>query len=304
MEAPPSPSIMPTIEKNVILAPFTTYKIGGPADLFAKAESTQELIDLVKMAKAKKWPFFILGLGANVLVGDKGFRGLVILNRAQKATFRSDLLTAESGAKISQLLESAKERGLSGLEHFAGIPSTVGGALRQNLHFLSPDRTGTIFIESILKSAKILDEKDKVEMVDKSFFKFGYDDSILHHRQIVLLEATFKLTFKPKAEIEKQIEANLAWRRAKQPQLEEFPSCGSVFKKIEGVGAGRLVDKVGLKGRRIGDAQISKKHANYIVNLGNAKASDVLALINLAQKEVSEKLGYLLLPEVGLVGEF
>src|SRR5690606_10150596 len=128
--------------------------------------------------------------------------------------------------------------------------------------------------------------------------------SILHHQEIIALEATFNLTPKSKLQILDQVEQNLTWRRERQPQLEDFPSCGSVFKKIEGVGAGRLIDKVGLKGKQIGGARISEKHASFIVNTGNATAADVMALAKLAQDKVKSELGYELEMEIGLVGEF
>ena len=171
------------------------------------------------------------------------------------------------------------------------------------MHFLNPERTDTFFIESILVEATILDEENNIKKVEKDFFEFGYDDSILHHQEIIVLDATFQLSEKPKEKIQKQIDANLLWRTQKQPQLWEYPSCGSVFKKIEGAGAGRLIEQAGLKGSQIGGAKISEKHANYIMNTGNAKAADVLNLIDLVKKEVKEKLGYQMETEISLIGE-
>lgn len=295
---------IPHLQTGVPLAAHTTYRIGGPADYFVRVVSVGELIEAIKVAREVKIPYFILGLGANILVTDKGFRGLVISNRANKFEFlEGNRLRAESGAVVSELIKVTRDKELSGLEHYVGIPSTVGGAVWQNLHFLAPDRESTLYIEQNIISATILDEQMNVQTVGREFFQFGYDDSILHHREIIVLDVTFQLAPQPKDQIQRQIDANMEWRVAKQPQLWEYPSCGSVFKKIEGVGAGRLVDQAGLKGKRIGGAEISTKHANYIVNLGNAKASDVLALIDLAIKEVKEKTGYTLEPEIRLVGE-
>lgn len=291
------------LQKNVILAPFTTYKIGGPADFYVEVNTEAELINAIKEARNNNVPYFILGTGANILIKDNGFRGLVIRNLYNDYKFNGDKLWAAGGTVIADLINECKKSGLSGIEHFVGIPSSVGGAIWQNLHFLSPDRTGTTFIAEALESAMVLDENLEKKTVDKEFFKFGYDDSILHHKNIILLDATFKLQRKSPDEIEKQMAENMAWRIAKQPQLSEFPSCGSVFKKIEGVGAGRLIDQAGLKGKIIGGAQISEKHANYIVNLGSAKAEDVLALIDLVKKEVKQKTGYELEPEIRIVGE-
>ncbi|SRR5260221_2090900 len=331
------------IQKDIVLAPYTTFHIGGPADYFVVAQSTNEIIEAVQFAKEKGIPFFILGQGANILVGDKGYRGLVIANRANKFQIsnnpslrategsaaiseiassqapRNDdssvLLTAESGATIQDLIAFATEQGLSGFEHFAGIPSSVGGALWQNLHFLNPERTETVFIGNILESAEILPSSSpKVDpsgrfnltqkTVNKEFFHFSYDYSILHDSHDVILTATFRLTKKPKEEIQKIVDANIAWRKEKHPKDAEHKSAGSVFKKIEHHGAGRLIEQVGLKGHKIGGAQISDTHANFIINTGDAKASDVMQLIALIQTKIKDQLGLDMTPEISFVGEF
>ncbi len=292
------------LKENVTLAPYTTYKIGGKADYFFTAYNKDDLVKAINQSKERGIPFFVLGSGANILVGDGGFRGLVIHNMTQNFKFDDNLLITESGALISDLIDLSLEKGLSGLEHFAGIPSTVGGAIRQNLHFLSPDRASTLFIESIVKRGLVLEGVIE-KKVEKDYFEFGYDDSILHHnKDIFVLEICFELESNDPKLIKAQISANLNWRNQKQPQLREFPSCGSVFKNIEGIGAGRLIEKCGLKGKQIGGAVISEKHANYIVNTGNATAKDVRSLINLIQKTVLEETRLKLEPEVGFVGEF
>ncbi|MDO8569935.1 MAG: UDP-N-acetylmuramate dehydrogenase [bacterium] len=292
------------LRENVELAPYTTYKIGGRADYFFTAYNKDDLVKAIYESKENNPPFFLMGSGANILVGDDGFRGLVIHNKAQNFKFDGNLLMTESGALISDLIDASLEKGLSGLEHFAGIPSTVGGAIRQNLHFLSPDRASTVFIESIVKQGLVLEGVIE-KKVGKDYFKFGYDDSILHHnKDVFVLEIVFELENKDKNLIKNQISENLAWRNEKQPQLWEFPSCGSVFKKIEGIGAGRLIDKCGLKGKQIGGAVVSRKHANYIVNTGNATACDVRELIVLIQEKVFKETGYKLEPEIGFIGEF
>lgn len=292
------------IQKNITLAPYTTYQIGGPADFFVVVKTKDQLAQAILYARENNLAYFVLGTGANILFGDKGFRGLVIKNEADSVCIESTRLIAESGATIASLITKSVENGLSGFEHFAGIPSTVGGALWQNLHFLSPDRTETVFIESILDSALILDESDGIRTVNKDFFEFGYDTSILHSKRIVVLEATFALTYKDKVFIQNQINENLRWRSDKQPPLESFPSCGSVFQKIEGVGAGRLIDQVGLKGFQIGGAQVSHKHANFIVNIGGATASDVVEVVDVIKEKVLRETGYQLKTEISFIGEF
>ena len=295
---------MPNLERNKPLAPFTTYKIGGPADLFVEVYTIDELIHAISAAHCNGIPFFLLGCGANILVTDKGFRGLVIRNLANKITFfNGDSVLAESGAVVADLIEKCCDRGLSGFEHFVGIPSTVGGAMWQNLHFLSPDRQQTVFVEEIVQTSRILTEEGQFCTVGAEYFQFDYDKSILQKRKDIVLDVTFQLSPKQKEEIRAVVDANMAWRNARQPQLAEYPSCGSVFKKIKDIGAGRLIEQAGLKGLRIGGAEVSGKHANFIVNTGNATAADVLQLIQYVQEEVKLKLGYTLETEITVVGE-
>ncbi len=297
------------VRRNQPLAPFTTFKIGGPADLFYEATTVNDLVGAVLAARSNDVPYFVLGMGANVLIGDKGFRGLVIRNLTRKIRVyrKSCKVYAESGVLIfPDLIECCLRHGLSGLEHFAGIPSTVGGALRQNLHFLSPppDRERTVYIEEVVHDVELLTEAGVRITVDPGYLEFGYDDSILHRKNDVVLGATFALTPSPQEEIQEVIEANLAWRREHHPPLETQPSAGSVFKKIQGIGAGRLIEACGLKGMRVGDAEISPLHANIIVNRGHATAKDVKALIALVQEVVERDTGYHLEPEIGFIGEF
>ena len=295
---------IPDLQHNISLAPLTTYKIGGPADVFVEVHSKGELVNAVLAARQAGIPAFLLGTGANILVGDKGFRGLVIHNRVNAVTRDGNRVTAGSGATIADLIDLTANAGLSGFEHFAGIPSSVGGAIWQNLHFLAPDRLSTLFIERIVESAEILDIHGNRRTVDREFFAFGYDDSRLHHEEIVVLDVTFVLEPSTEEAIRAQADANLRWRIERQPQVDEFPSCGSVFKKIEGVGAGRLIDAAGLKGYQVGGVQISPKHANFLVNIGQGTASDVLTLVRHAQKAVKRTSGYDLEMEIGLIGEF
>ncbi len=295
------------VRRDIALAPLTTFKIGGPADFFYEAGSADELAAAVASARMYDVPHFVLGLGANILVGDGGFRGLVIQNAAAKHRLESDgRLWTESGAVFRDLILASVRQGWSGLEHYVGIPSTVGGAIWQNLHFLSPapERSRTMFLAEVFESCEILSEEGVRKTVDADYVKFGYDDTVFHHRRDVILAATFKLSRGDSAVMHRVMQENLSWRGAKHPWLEWHPSAGSIFKKIEGVGAGRLVDQCGLKGHRIGDAQISHMHANILVNLGAATAKDVRALITLAQQSVRERFKVELEPEIAFVGDF
>jgi UDP-N-acetylmuramate dehydrogenase len=292
------------------LAPYTTFKIGGPADLFYEPTSADALASAVLAAREAGVPYFVLGLGANVLIGDRGVRGLVIRNTARAHEFRESgdecLLWTESGAIVKDLIQESVARGWSGLEHYVGIPSTVGGAIWQNLHFLSPApaRERTMFIAEIFHSCEILSEKNERKVVGPDYVKFGYDDSVFHHRRDIVLSTTFKLARGTQADLQRILQENLSWRGGKHPWLDWHPSAGSIFKKIEGAGAGRLVDECGLKGFRVGGAQISHIHANIMVNLGGATAADVRELIGIAQAAVERKCGVRLEPEIGFVGEF
>ena len=298
------------LRRHEPLAPYTTFKIGGPADLFFEATSADALANAVLAAREEGVPYFVLGLGANVLIGDGGFRGLLIRNTARHREFREQddhcLLWTESGAIVKDLIQESVARGWSGLEHYVGIPSTVGGAIWQNLHFLSPapERERTMFIAEIFDSCEILSEENERKTVDASYVGFGYDDTVFHHRRDIVLATTFKLTRGDQNTLQRILQENLSWRGGKHPWLDWHPSAGSIFKKKEGVGAGRLVDQCGLKGFRMGDAQISHIHANIMVNLGHATARDVRGLIAHAQQTVEKNCGVHLEPEIGFIGEF
>ncbi len=296
------------VRRDVPLAPYTTFRIGGPADLFFRARTPNDLVGAVTASEALGVPCFVLGTGANILVSDKGFRGLVVRCELDGIEMLDgDRLRAGAGVRTyPDLTDLTVARGLGGLHHFVGIPSTVGGALWQNLHFLSPApaRERTVFIEEVLESAEIYTEEGEHRTVGVEYFEFGYDDSVLHHRRDLVLSATFRLAPTPVEELRRVVRENLEWRDDRHPDLWLDPSAGSIFKKIDGVGAGRLIDQCGLKGHVRGAAGIFHKHANIIVNLGGARADEVRGLIHLAQETVARETGYQLEPEIGLVGDF
>lgn len=292
---------------SVPLAPYTTFRIGGPADVLYDATSADALATAVATARRLGVPWFVLGLGANILVGDRGFRGLVIRNVARRVEFEADgVVRAESGMVVADLIPTAVDRGLSGLEHYVGIPSTVGGAVWQNLHFLSPapERERTMFIAEVVRSVEVVDPQGTRRTVDREGMRFGYDASLLHDPGYVALSVRFQLQAGDPSAMRRVMEENLTWRGTRHPRLETHPSAGSIFKKIEGVGAGRLIDQCGLKGFRIGGAQIFSQHANIIVNGGGATAADVRALIRHVQETVASRFNQHLEPEIGLIGEF
>jgi UDP-N-acetylmuramate dehydrogenase len=296
--------VVPPLEHEVVLAPLTSFGIGGPAELFMRARSAAELAGAVGWARERGVPVFVLGLGANILVGDRGVRGLVVANAARAFLFEETRLVAESGVVMyPDLIEESVSRGLSGLEHYVEIPSTVGGAMWQNLHFLSPDRSRTMFIEEVVRGAAVLTASG-VERVDRDWFEFGYDTSSLHQTRDVVLEVEFGLETAEEETLREVMRANAAWRHARHPPDAARRSAGSIFQKLEGIGAGRLIEAAGLKGARIGGAEVAHEHANYIVNIGGATARDVRDLIGLVQSEVERDSGHRLQPEISLIGEF
>jgi UDP-N-acetylmuramate dehydrogenase len=284
------------VRTGEVLAPYTTFRIGGPADLYYEARNADELARALLAAREHGVPLFLLGLGANILIGDRGFRGLVIRNLARGIEFLPDdpggyRVRAESGAVVwPDLIEAVVAHGLSGLEHYVGIPSTVGGALWQNLHFLSPApaRERTMFIAEVTREAEILTVEGERRTVPADYFQFGYDTSILHHRPDVVLSATFELEPADPERMRWTVEENLQWRRERHPPLDTEPSAGSIFKKIEGIGAG----------------MVTPRHANIFINAGGATAADVRALIAHVQEVVLARTGYRLEPEISFVGEF
>ena len=296
------------IERDVKLAAMTTFRIGGPADLLYRAQTPDDLVLAIQTARELGIPHFLLGRGANILVGDLGFRGLIIRSEIAGIEFL-DNSSVRAGAGVEtypDLIDATVSRGLGGLHHYVGIPSTVGGALWQNLHFLSPapKRERTVFIAEILESADLLTEEGERRTVGVEYFEFGYDESILHHRDDVVLSATFRLEAQPTPELRQVMRDNLEWRDERHPDLWLYPCTGSIFKKIDGIGAGRLIDECGLKGHVYGGAGIFHKHANIVVNLGGATAHEVRHLIDLAQETVRRELGYELEAEIDFVGEF
>jgi UDP-N-acetylmuramate dehydrogenase len=296
------------VQRDVPLAPLTTFRIGGPADYFVRARTGDELVSSVQAARALELPWFLLGRGANILVSDDGFRGLVIHSEVGGIeVLEGGRVRAGAGVETyPDLIDLTVAHELGGLHHFVGIPSTVGGALWQNLHFLSPapDRERTVFIEEFLESAEILTEEGERSVVGVDYFQFGYDQSVLHERDDVVLSSTFRLEPTSREDLRRVMRENLAWRDDRHPDLWLYPCAGSIFQKIEGIGAGRLIDECGLKGHVHGGAGIFHKHANIVVNLGGATAAEVRYLIDLARDTVRRETGYELVPEITFVGEF
>jgi UDP-N-acetylmuramate dehydrogenase len=288
------------------LADHTTMRVGGPADLVAPAPDVAALAALVRFANDRQVPWMVLGRGSNVVIADAGLRGLVILNRAEGARFDGERLSAEAGLPLARAATLARHAGLSGLEFGLAIPGTVGGAVWANAGAHGSD------VAAVLESATVL-RPDGTEVVEPvTALGLAYRDSRFKHPTgqgsgpptpaEVILSATFRLSHADPAAIKAGLDEIRRWRREHQPLSQ--PSAGSVFRNPPSDSAGRLIDACGLKGRRIGGAQISEKHANFIVNLGDATAADVRRLADTARADVAERFGIELAFEVQFIGDW
>lgn len=311
------------IKTDVVLAPFTTYKIGGPADLFYEARTKEELIGIITKARQLDIPFFMLGGGTNVLIGDNGFRGLVIRNVASTIIIKgmkgivqgnrnisTIYVEADAGVPFNRLVRFTLDEGLAGLEMHLGLPGSVGGAVAMNSKWMNPPG----FVGDVVYQAEIITPKNEVKRVSPDYFHFSYGKSILPKTGDILLSVVFALRKSTKETVWEIANASVTYRRDTQPQ--GVCTAGCVFKNIsksealvaatpDGVtSAGFLLDKSGCKNLRVGDAAVSPVHANFIVNTGHAKASDVVQLIGLMKKNVKKTFGVALKEEIQFIGEF
>lgn len=287
----------------------TTFRIGGPADYYAEPDMSR-ISKLIEIAKACDMPVTVIGNGSNLLVGDKGIRGLVIgigkgLSEievteavAQDFTVQDNchIITAGAGAILAAVAAKASEAALSGLEFASGIPGSVGGAVVMNAGAYGGE------IKDVLIDATVLTAEGVLKTVTRDELDLSYRHSIVQEKGYIVLSARFRLTPKPKDEI-KSYMAELRTKRVQKQPLE-YPSAGSTFKRPEGYFAGKLIMDAGLRGYSVGDAQVSQKHCGFVVNKGEATAADVLTLIKDVQETVLKQFGVKLEPEVKMIGEF
>ena len=288
--------LLPGIKKNILLKNYTTFRIGGKEKYFFVAKNKAELIKAISAAKKLKLPFFVLGGGSNILVSDKGFNGLVIKIENCKLKIENCKLSAESGVPLGKLVNISVEKSLTGLEWAVGIPGTVGGAIYGNAGAFKKSMKG------IAREVEAFDAKDlRFKIYDLRKCRFSYRDSVFKkNKNLIILSAVLQLRKGKKSEIKKEIKENLKARAEKQPL--NFPSVGSIFKNPPGFSAGELVDRCGLKGKRVGNVKISEKHANFIVNLGGGRAKDVMRLIKIIKNRVKNKFGVILEEEIQFLG--
>ena len=286
------------VYRNEPMKKHTTFRIGGPADYYLCPHSAKEIQKVVEICREEKIPYFILGNGSNLLVSDKGYRGAVIQLWKNVSDIRVDgcLIEAKAGASLAKIAAQALEEGLTGMEFAAGIPGTLGGAVVMNAGAYGGE------MKDILKEALVMDEEGKIFTLEKENLKLGYRTSIVKEKGYIVLAATLELKPGNREEIRKLME-DLKQRRAEKQPLD-MPSAGSTFKRPEGYFAGKLIMDAGLRGFSVGGAQISEKHCGFVVNTGEASASDVLNLIREVQKRVRENSGVELETEVKFLGEF
>jgi UDP-N-acetylmuramate dehydrogenase len=280
------------------LSKHTSFRIGGPADFFAVVENGEELRRWVTIAVELGEPFVLIGRGTNLLFADAGYRGLVIENRCSEFEIDSDshILTAESGVSIARLARSTAENGQGGLEWAIGIPGTVGGAIVNNAGAYDGD------MAAVVRTVTIWSHQDGLRVLESSELNWGYRTSRFRNcgvRQEIILSTRIQLNPETPGALAERINSYRERRAASSPNK---PSAGSVFKNPPGASAAELIDQAGLRGKSIGDAQISEEHANYIVNAGHATAQDVLLLIALIQDQVQRSLGVDLELEIEVIG--
>jgi len=279
------------------LARFTTMRVGGPADLFATVHNVHELRAIVRFAHARSIPLTLLGRGSDVVIADAGIRGLVVQNRAEGSRIEGERYIAESGVPMARAATETQKAGFTGLEFGLAIPGTVGGAVWANAGAHESD------VAAILESADVLLADGTEARLTADALELRYRDSRLKHApDEVVLGATFRVTVAEPDVIAARLDDIRRWRRDHQPL--GIPSAGSTFRNPPGDSAGRLIDAAGLKGRRIGGAGVSEKHANFVVNDGRGTAADVRALVDEVAATVERETGVRLEPEVVFLGDW
>ena len=268
---------------NALIKDYTTYKLAGVVKAIYFPDDISELKELLKNLQGK---YKVIGNGSNLIISSKYDGVLIKLEKFDKLSIDGTMVRAGCGYNLSKLSSECMKRGLSGLEFAFGIPATIGGAVCQNAGAYGKQ------MASVVQGVNVLDENYNILYLSLDDLKFGYRDSVFKHRKLICLEVFLKLKEGNILDIKEKMVSNSLLRREKQPL--EYPSAGSVFRNPPLMSAGKLIEDAGLKGTKVGDAMVSLKHANFIVNLGKAKGEDVIELINLIKKTVYEKTGVLL----------
>ena len=286
------------ILENEPMSRHTTFRVGGKAACFIKISNTEQLKRLIPYFKAVEIPYFILGNGSNLLVGDHGYDGVILQlkEKFNRIETEGSLLRAQAGALLSQVAQCALEHSLAGFAFASGIPGTVGGGVMMNAGAYGGE------MKQVVEEVTVLDENGEVLVLDNETMEFGYRTSIIKNRHFTVLEVTFRLKEGNREEIRREMDELSAKRREKQPL--NFPSAGSTFKRPEGYFAGKLIMDAGLRGYSIGGAAVSEKHCGFVINKGNATAADISEVIAEVQERVKDKFGVTLECEVIRLGNF
>lgn len=283
---------------NEPMSKHTTFRIGGPADYFVCPRTINEVQKIIHLCNEMDMPFYLLGRGSNLLVGDKGFRGVIIClyKQMEKIEVSGTRIKAQAGALLIKVANEACKNGLSGLEFAGGIPGTLGGAVVMNAGAYGGE------MKDVLEEVTVLTKEGELLVLNKEELELGYRTSIVGRKEYIALEVVLNLKEKDKEEIRAYMDELREQRVKKQPL--EYASAGSTFKRPVGHFAGQLIEQSGLRGFQVGDAQVSEKHCGFVINRGNATATDIVNLMNQVSEKVEEKFGIVLEPEVKKLGEF
>lgn len=283
---------------NELMSRHTTFRVGGEAACLIKVSDSRELSKIITFLKQTEHDFFVLGNGSNLLVSDNGYDGVVLKLEGEFSEIHTDGLKLVSGAGVSlaKAAKTAMEEGLTGMEFASGIPGTLGGAIVMNAGAYDGE------MKQIVKEVTVMDQEGNILVLDNETMEFGYRTSVIKNRPFIVLSAVLMLQEGKSEEIKAKMDDFAERRREKQPL--EYASAGSTFKRPEGYFAGKLIMDAGLRGFSIGGAQVSEKHCGFIINTGNASATDISELIAEVQDRVKEQFGVMLEPEVIRIGQF
>ncbi|MGN8631309.1 UDP-N-acetylmuramate dehydrogenase [Blautia sp. HCP3S3_G3] len=276
----------------------TTFRIGGPADYFLIPETYEQIQKILEICRREELPYFILGNGSNLLVSDQGYRGVIIqtFRNFSGVTVDGNKIRAASGALLSAIAAAAKNASLTGFEFAGGIPGTLGGAVVMNAGAYGGE------MKDVLEEVTVMDQEGQIRILKVDELEMGYRTSIIKKAGYLVLEAVIALEPGDQERIKERMRELTEQRTSKQPL--EYPSAGSTFKRPEGYFAGKLIMDCGLRGYRVGGAQVSEKHCGFVINTGGATAQDVRTLMQNVSDKVFEKYGVTLEPEVKFLGEF
>jgi UDP-N-acetylmuramate dehydrogenase len=285
------------IKINEPLKKHTTFKIGGPADIMLFPSNINDLQKAINICVEDNLPYFIMGQGSNLLVRDGGYRGIIIKigSNLKKFVVQDTKIYAEAGVRLSELARAAAAHSLTGFEFAEGIPGSLGGAVVMNAGAYDSE------MKNVLESVQALNTRGQIDTFKVEELDMSYRKSIFQENDLIIVSAILQLKRGEKTLIQTTMRDFARRRREKQPL--DYPSAGSVFRRPEGIYVGPIIEKIGLKGCAIGDAQVSEKHAGFIINKGNATASDVLKLIKFIQEKALQTYGIELKPELAIVGE-